>query len=64
MMDGTCHMSVSKITGAKNILFGGEGLFNTTVLGPGRVFVQTMQIYKLAMEIGSYIPQQINSNNN
>ncbi len=64
MMDGTCHMSVSKITGAKNILFGGEGLFNTTVLGPGRVFVQTMPIYKLAMEIGSYIPQQINSNNN
>ena len=40
-------MSVSKITGAKNILFGGEGLFNTTVLGPGRVFVQTMPIYKL-----------------
>ncbi|MBO6134008.1 MAG: TIGR00266 family protein [Lachnospiraceae bacterium] len=48
MMDDTCSLDVVMIKGAKNILFGGEGLFNTVITGPGRVVIQTMPIIKTA----------------
>ena len=41
---------------AKNIFFGGEGLFNTVVTGPGEVVLQTMPVVKLAEAIIPYIP--------
>lgn len=56
MMDSTCKMEVETIKGAKNILFGGEGLFNTVVTGPGEVVIQTMPISSLANAIRPYIP--------
>ena len=55
MMDATCHMDVQRVKGVKNVLFGGEGLFNTVVTGPGEVVIQTMPIVKLAGSIGRYI---------
>ncbi len=55
MMDSTCHMDVQMIKGVKNMVFGGEGLFNTVVTGPGEVIIQTMPIMKLAGSIGRYI---------
>lgn len=39
-MDGTCNMDIQTVKGAKNIFFGGEGLFNTVVTGPGKVVVK------------------------
>lgn len=43
MMEGTCRMDVETVKGgAKNMLLGGEGLFNTVVTGPGRITLQTM----------------------
>ena len=48
MMDATCDMSVETVSGAKNIFFGGEGLFNTVITGPGRIVLQTMPISGLA----------------
>lgn len=47
-MDETCTMKVESVKGLKNIAFGGEGLFNTIVTGPGRVTVQTMPLSKIA----------------
>ena len=41
-------------------LFGGEGLFNTVVTGPGKIVIQTMPISKAAGVIAGYIPQQSN----
>ena len=41
-MDATCSVDIKTVSGAKNILFGGEGLFNTVVTGPGRIYLQTM----------------------
>lgn len=55
MMDSTCKMDVQMVKGVKNVLFGGEGLFNTVVTGPGEVVIQTMPIMKLAGSIGRYI---------
>ncbi len=55
MMDATCKMDIQAIKGAKNVLFGGEGLFNTVVTGPGEVILQTMPTSKLAQSIQPYI---------
>ena len=55
LMSTTCKMDVQTVKGAKNILFGGEGLFNTVVTGPGEVILQTMPVLKLAQSIQPYI---------
>ncbi len=60
MMSASCTMDIQTVKGAKNILFGGEGLFNTVVTGPGEVIVQTMPVPKLAGAISQYIPQSSN----
>ncbi len=55
MMDATCSFDVVTISGAKNIFFGGEGLFLAKVTGPGKIMLQTMPIYELAGRILPYI---------
>ena len=55
LMSSTCKMDVQTVKGVKNVLFGGEGLFNTVVTGPGEVVLQTMPTAKLAQSIQPYI---------
>lgn len=55
-MDATCTMTVQTVQGAKNILLGGESLFNTVITGPGRIYLQTMPISKLAQSLIPYLP--------
>lgn len=55
-MDETCSIEIKSVPGLKNMVFGGEGIFNTVVTGPGRVFLQTMPICQMAGSISSYIP--------
>lgn len=47
LMDATCKMDVVAVKGAKNVFFGGEGLFNTVITGPGKIVLQTMPAFKL-----------------
>ena len=47
---------IERIKGAKNIMFGGEGLFNTVVQGPGTIWLQTMPLSNVAAQIAKYIP--------
>ena len=47
-MEESCTMDVVTVKGAKNMLLGGEGIFNTVVKGPGKVILQTMTISKVA----------------
>ncbi len=61
MMDSTCSMEVVTVPGIKNALFGGEGIFNTVVRGPGRVVLQTMPASKVANAIIPYIPTTSNN---
>ena len=56
MMDATCTMDVQTVKGVKNVLFGGEGLFNTVITGPGRVVLQTMPLTNFAGAIASMLP--------
>ena len=58
MMDGTCTMDVQTVSGIGNVLFGGEGLFNTVVTGPGRVVLQSMPVSATAMKLYSMMPHK------
>jgi len=49
------------VRGFKNMLFGGEGLFLATVVGPGHVVLQSMPILNLAEEIARYLPNRSES---
>ena len=62
MMDETCSMDVQAIAGIKNVLFGGEGLFNTVIEGPGCITLQTMPLSSFAELIARYIPTNNSSN--
>ncbi len=55
-MSASCSMEVKTVPGVKNALFGGEGLFNTVITGPGHVWLQTMPISRVAGAIRPYIP--------
>lgn len=57
-MDETCSMDVQMVKGVKNVIFGGESLFDTVITGPGKVHLQTMTIGKLARQIIPYIPNK------
>ena len=54
--EASVQMDIQTVPGAKNMLFGGEGIFNTVLTGPGRVWLQTMPIYNVANAIRPYIP--------
>lgn len=55
-MSESCQMEVQAIKGVANVLFGGEGLFNTVVYGPGKVILQSMPISSTAMQLYQYMP--------
>lgn len=55
-MESTCQMDIQTVPGVKNALFGGEGIFNTVITGPGHIWLQTMPIYSVAGAIRPYIP--------
>ena len=49
-------MEIRQVPGMKNKLLGGEGLFNTLLTGPGRIWLQTMPISSVAASIRPFIP--------
>ncbi len=59
-MSESCKMEVQTVKGVTNVLFGGEGLFNTAVYGPGKVILQSMPIASTAMQLYAYMPSSSN----
>ncbi|MDO4765770.1 MAG: TIGR00266 family protein [Eubacteriales bacterium] len=55
MMEGSVQMDIQSVKGVKNMLFGGEGLFNTVVTGPGKILLQTMPVSKVAGVLSPYL---------
>ena len=47
---------IETVSGFKNVLFGGEGLFLTRITGPGKVILQTQNIKDFAGVLSRYIP--------
>jgi uncharacterized protein (TIGR00266 family) len=58
VQDPSVDFSIRMVSGFKNILFGGEGLFLATLRGPGRVYLQSMPIINLVEEILRHMPAQ------
>ncbi|MDE7367617.1 MAG: TIGR00266 family protein [Lachnospiraceae bacterium] len=54
--ESTVAYSSQMVKGFKNILFGGEGLFLTTLTGPGKIWLQTISISELAGRLLPYMP--------
>ena len=55
-MSESCTMDIVTVPGVKNMLFGGEGVFNTVVKGPGKLILQTMPISAVAGSLRSFFP--------
>ena len=55
--DSSVSYDIEMIRGAKNIFFGGEGLFNTRLTGPGKVILQTQNLKEYAGRILSMMPR-------
>lgn len=51
---GTVDYNIEFIGGIKNSIFGGEGLFFATLRGPGKVWIQSLPISRLASRILSF----------
>ena len=61
-MSESCSMDIQSVKGIKNALFGGEGMFNTVISGPGKVYVHSMPAAALASRIMLYMPS-VSTNN-
>jgi uncharacterized protein (TIGR00266 family) len=61
MYEPTVQFDIEMVRGFKNVLFGGEGLFLTTLKGPGRVWLQTMPGMNLAKKLAQYMPASSSS---
>ncbi len=55
-MSASCRMDITTVPGLKNKIFGGEGLFNTVIHGPGKIILQSMPKNVVANSLG-VVPQ-------
>lgn len=55
-MTASCSVDIQAVPGLKNMVFGGEGIFNTVVTGPGRIWLQTLPVSSVAGAIRPFIP--------
>lgn len=62
MMDETVNMDIQQVKGVKNVLFGGESLFNTVITGPGAVTLQTMPMTSFVAAVARMLPPNTNRN--
>ena len=47
---------ITTVPGIKNMIFGGDGIFLAALTGPGRIWLQTLPISRLAHELQEYMP--------
>jgi uncharacterized protein (AIM24 family) len=55
--ENTVTYDIALAGGISTIIFGGEGLFVTTLTGPGRVVLQSMDIAKIAAALVPFLPK-------
>ena len=58
MFEAQVGYSAEMVRGFKNVLFGGEGLFLTTLTGPGRIWLQTLTASEIAGRLIPYLPSR------
>ena len=57
IIEPTVDFDISMVKGFRNILLGGEGLFLAKLTGPGKVWLQTMPMMKLAQKVLQFMPR-------
>lgn len=53
---GSVNFQITMVRGLKNLIFGGDGIFLASLTGPGRVWLQTLPISRLAHQLQQYMP--------
>jgi uncharacterized protein (TIGR00266 family) len=56
MFEGSVAFDIQMVKGIANILAGGEGLFLATLTGPGRIWLHSMTVSKMAHRLMEYMP--------
>ena len=56
--EGSVTYTVETVRGFKNVLFGGEGLFLSVLQGPGRVYLQTINMPSFVGKILPFLPKK------
>ncbi len=54
--DGTVTYDIQRVKGIKTMFFGGEGIFLTTLKGPGKIIIQSMNLGNLATALRPFLP--------
>ena len=49
---------ITRVPGIKNLIFGGDGIFLAALTGPGRVWLQTLPLARLAHALMPYLPTE------
>ena len=52
------NFQITRVPGIKNLIFGGDGIFLAALTGPGRVWLQSLPISRLAHALQEYLPSQ------
>jgi uncharacterized protein (TIGR00266 family) len=58
MYEPSVEYDIQRLKGARNIVFGGEGLFLATLTGPGKVWLQSMTSQRLAGRLAGFFSQK------
>jgi uncharacterized protein (TIGR00266 family) len=58
MFDSTVNFDITLMSGLKNALFGGDGLFIAQLTGPGKVWLQTLTMPNLAHAMVPYLGRE------
>jgi uncharacterized protein (TIGR00266 family) len=54
--EASVSFQIARITGIRNMIFGGDGIFLAALTGPGKVWLQTLPISRLAHALQEYLP--------
>lgn len=57
MFEANVAFELDHVKGIKNMVFGGDGIFLAKLTGPGKVWLQTLPLPKLASSLIPYLPQ-------
>lgn len=59
--ENTVSYDIALVGGITTALFGGEGLFVTTLTGPGKIVLQSMDLAKIASALLPYLPKPVHA---
>ena len=54
--DASVTFDIQRAGGLKSMMFGGEGSFLTTLTGPGKILLQSMNLPELAITLSRFMP--------